>query len=246
MSPQIQRPGHPYVQIADHYRQLITAGDLQPGTRLPTVTTIANEWGVSPGTAHKAIRLLAGERLVDPTQQGTWVLGTRATPTPRDRVGRVHRGDEEPGDVSVTAAERVTAPDYVADLLGLDTGAQVIRRESITRSATGSPTMLTVVWVPAAFADRAPELVEDQALDEAAVIHDRVGRTITHGRDWVTGRDADKREARALDLDVGSPITAGTWLWSDERGVVEYGEYVMPANHVVSYEYSVDASRETR
>ncbi|MGW9558222.1 GntR family transcriptional regulator [Nocardiopsis sp. NPDC055551] len=69
----LSRPAAPYVQIADHYRELIATGSLPPGDRLPTVIQMATAWRVSPGTAHKAVRLLRGEGLVRTTRQGTTV-----------------------------------------------------------------------------------------------------------------------------------------------------------------------------
>lgn len=69
----LSRPAAPYAQIATHYRDLISLGDLQPGDRLPTVIQMATAWKVSPGTAHKAIRQLRSEGLVHTTRQGTTV-----------------------------------------------------------------------------------------------------------------------------------------------------------------------------
>lgn len=74
----LSRPAAPYVQIADHYRELIATGNLQPGDRLPTVIQMAAVWRVSPGTAHKAVRRLRSEGLVRTTRQGTTVQGEAA------------------------------------------------------------------------------------------------------------------------------------------------------------------------
>lgn len=74
----LSRPAAPYVQIADHYRELIATGNLQPGDRLPTVIQMAAAWKVSPGTAHKAVRRLRSEGLVRTTRQGTTVQGEEA------------------------------------------------------------------------------------------------------------------------------------------------------------------------
>ncbi|HLR97326.1 MAG TPA: GntR family transcriptional regulator [Jiangellaceae bacterium] len=69
----LSRPAAPYLQIADHYRELIATGVLRSGDRLPTVIQMATTWRVSPGTAHKAVRRLRGEGLVRTTRQGTTV-----------------------------------------------------------------------------------------------------------------------------------------------------------------------------
>ncbi|RSS85514.1 GntR family transcriptional regulator, partial [Streptomyces sp. WAC02707] len=54
----------PYAQIAAHYAALITSGDLQPGSLLPSIKTLSQEWSVSTATAEKALRKLRNEGLV--------------------------------------------------------------------------------------------------------------------------------------------------------------------------------------
>lgn len=44
---------------------------------------------------------------------------------------------------------------------------------------------------------------------------------------------------RPLGLATGTAVLAGAWTYSDDRGVIEYGEYVAPPEHVVTYDYDV-------
>jgi DNA-binding transcriptional regulator YhcF (GntR family) len=44
----------PYAQIAAHYAELITSGELQPGSLLPSIKNLSQEWSVSAATAEKA------------------------------------------------------------------------------------------------------------------------------------------------------------------------------------------------
>jgi DNA-binding transcriptional MocR family regulator len=37
----------PYAKIAAHYAELITSGQLEPGTLLPSIKNLAEEWKVS-------------------------------------------------------------------------------------------------------------------------------------------------------------------------------------------------------
>lgn len=53
-----------YVRIADQVRQQITAGLLQPGQPVPSITTLTQDHGVARQTAAKALRLLESEGLV--------------------------------------------------------------------------------------------------------------------------------------------------------------------------------------
>ncbi len=54
----------PYAQIAAHYAELITSGQLTPGSLLPSIKNLAQEWNVSTATAEKALRKLRTEGLV--------------------------------------------------------------------------------------------------------------------------------------------------------------------------------------
>jgi integrase len=67
------RVPRPYEMIAKTLRQQIASQDLKRGDRLPTVADLATAQGVSVGTAHRAVALLAGEGLLNVTR------GQRAT-----------------------------------------------------------------------------------------------------------------------------------------------------------------------
>jgi len=56
--------GSAYERIADRLRELILAGMLRHGERLPTEATLAAEFGVSRATAREAVRMLAAQGLV--------------------------------------------------------------------------------------------------------------------------------------------------------------------------------------
>ena len=51
-------------QLAEHIRQAIASGDLQPGEALPGEHTIADAVGIHRDTAREAIHLLASEGLL--------------------------------------------------------------------------------------------------------------------------------------------------------------------------------------
>jgi DNA-binding GntR family transcriptional regulator len=54
-------PVAPYVQIAGQLREMITSGELVPGSRLPSVEAIVQETGVAKLTARKALRRVRAE-----------------------------------------------------------------------------------------------------------------------------------------------------------------------------------------
>jgi DNA-binding GntR family transcriptional regulator len=53
-----------YAQLADILRQLITSGELQPRSLLPSESYLQQEHGVSRGTVRMAMGLLREEGLV--------------------------------------------------------------------------------------------------------------------------------------------------------------------------------------
>ncbi len=239
MSPRLERPEPPYVQIAEHYRQLIRDGILAEGDRLPAVAAIAEEWGVAPRTAHKALRYLRGAQLVDISPQGTRVRQQRETPAPRDRVRRELHGERLDVERVQVREVGVVTRAYVAELLGLDEGAEVIRREEVTYRGE-TPIRLSVRWLPGRFTADVPELTRPEAVNTVEAVQRATGRKVHRGEDAIEARSANEREASALQLPVGSPILAGVWQWSDTAGVIEYGEYVCPPKHVVTYRYEVE------
>jgi len=57
-------PVPPSRQIAEILRQKISSGELPPNSKVPSRIQLAGEYGVSPETAAKAIRILREEGLV--------------------------------------------------------------------------------------------------------------------------------------------------------------------------------------
>jgi DNA-binding GntR family transcriptional regulator len=53
----------PYQQIATDLRGRIKSGELAPGDMVPSITSLAQEYGVAKGTAVKALDLLRREGL---------------------------------------------------------------------------------------------------------------------------------------------------------------------------------------
>lgn len=242
--PDISRPVPAYVQIANHYRAAILTGELAPSARLPSVSDLAAEWNVATATAARAIGLLQVEGAVYTSPRGTFVADQEVVfRNPQDRVRTAARWRTTSSDetVLVTGVGIVPAPAYVGELLSLDPGDMVIRREEVTRRGR-RPVMLSVDWVPGMDAVSAGELLSPEPIAGGVYrfAQRATGRRVTHERDYVRGRGADHREATSLNLSVGCPILAGTHIWSDDDGVVVYGEWVLPPDQVVSWEFRID------
>nr|WP_179816237.1 GntR family transcriptional regulator [Allostreptomyces psammosilenae] len=237
-----------YQRIADHYRQLIQDGALRAGDRLPTVKEMAQEHGVATATIVKALGQLQVEEHIRTSPRGTLVADeSPGNSSGRDRLDRVTRTGSllSAGETQlVTAAQLVVSPLYVADIFGLDAGDQVVRREAVIGRANQRLALL-VTWYPAEFAVMVPDLLSTAPSKAAGLlprILDATGRRVTHARDDMHAREADEREARALGMRTGAPTLAGAHRWSDDDGVIEYGEWCLPTLHVIGYHYSLDGS----
>ncbi|MFJ9691572.1 GntR family transcriptional regulator [Kitasatospora sp. NPDC101183] len=232
-----------FMRIADHYRRLILTGELDPGTKLATQRELSKTWGVSIATVTGAVQQLVVEGYLLTSPRGTFVADEpEVTSAPRDRLLHVQRVRSSLMDHEtsiVTVAELKVPPLYVQELFGLDPGDQLVRREFVTGRGKNR-TMYQGVYYPAEFAALVPDLLSTAPGTNAGLLAKVLAatdRTIRHARDDMHGRSSNAREASALGISVGSPILAGVHRWSDERGVIEYGEWCIPARYTIGYEY---------
>ena len=79
-------PTPPYEQLRSQLADLIRAGRLSPGDRLPPLRQIAGDLGVAVGTAARAYRELEREGLLTSRRGG----GTRVAATDRSPGNRLH------------------------------------------------------------------------------------------------------------------------------------------------------------
>src|SRR3984885_15322681 len=79
-------PRRPNVQIAASIRAAILTGELEPGSRLPSGTDLADYFGVTRSTVANAIRKLSDEGFVrSRTGSGVFVRDQASLPVPGDR-----------------------------------------------------------------------------------------------------------------------------------------------------------------
>ncbi|WP_307721571.1 UTRA domain-containing protein [Embleya hyalina] len=143
--------------------------------------------------------------------------------------------------IVVTAAGLVVPPNYIREMFQLDHGDQIVRRESVIGRGK-TRTALTVTWHPVEFLGLVPDLVST-AVGKAAGLTDKVltatGRKITHGRDDMHARTADAREASHLGVPIGASILGLGYRWSDEAGIIEFGEVCLPSMLTIGYPYEL-------
>jgi GntR family transcriptional regulator len=54
----------PYKQVADAIARRILSGQLAPGARVPSITTLVQDYGIAKNTARRALTVLAEQGLV--------------------------------------------------------------------------------------------------------------------------------------------------------------------------------------
>ncbi|WP_326819958.1 aminotransferase class I/II-fold pyridoxal phosphate-dependent enzyme [Streptosporangium sp. NBC_01756] len=121
--------------IATDLIDLIRQGTLRPGTRLPTVRSLASKLGVSPGTVADAWSELRKHRMISTDRRrGTTVLGPPGVPHPAryERIGNF--GSRLAVDLAIAAPDPALLPPLGAALAAASSteGLNAYIRETIT------------------------------------------------------------------------------------------------------------------
>lgn len=244
MAPQVRRELPPFMQIANHFRQRIVDGAIAPGVKLPSIAEIAAAWGVATATAAKGIKQLQAEGYVRSSTQGTFAdLGRKQTTGP-DRLRMVRAGGSavRPGErVEILGAALCPAPAEVAEALGVEAGAEVIRRRR-RYVDEGGVMAVSTSWLPSGFAERAPELLRKEPLPMMTfgLIEERTGRRAVRRRDTVSLTLVTEDVAGPLELSVGTPTL--TWInhyWDQHGEVTEYATDHLGPGRLLSAEYDM-------
>lgn len=196
-----------YAQIEQRLAGLISDGELTPGDRLPSERDLAARVGVSRLTARAALASLAQRGLVQRGvgRRGTFVAQPKLTYDLRDFAGfteMARRHGLEAG-AEILAAEQATAPDTVAEALGLAPGEAVYRFVRL-RLAGGAPLTLEHTWIPVG---PYPNLLErDLTHSLYAVMGDVYGRAPVRATERLEAHIALEDQARALGVSQGAPL----------------------------------------
>lgn len=195
-----------YAQVRERLVDRIRSGEWKPGQLIANEFEIAAEFGVSQGTARKAISDLASEGLVVRRQgRGTFVVEhTPAHVLFRffnlfDAAGAAVIPDSRDGKASLAAAsaeERKT--------LGLERNAKVLRI-SRTRTHDGAPLMCEIIALPEALF---PGLAERHEIPNTLydLFQKSYGVLVTRTDDRLSAVAADPQTAATLDVAPGTPL----------------------------------------
>ncbi|MFJ2752822.1 GntR family transcriptional regulator [Streptomyces sp. NPDC087297] len=188
-----------YQSVAQDLRGKIADRRLKPGDKIPSLTELQAEYGVSDTVILEARKVLVSEGLlVARTGDGTYV---RERPEPQRLVRHIPESAEQPlfrletGEsglfpdaTEVEPAASVPAPAGVAKLLGVKTARKVSRTVRLFRHE-GTPVQVVTVY--------------------------EVARGSTEGavsEELISSRPALDTEAQALEGVAGQPVTVDTWV----------------------------------
>src|SRR2546423_9807681 len=136
--PEIQRALPKYLQIANHVRDQILRGDLQPGDEVPSERQIAADWDVARPTAARALEALRQQGFVESRQgSGTFVRHQlHPNRLARERYSRAREtGFIYPPNerAEIVVAEQAGATPSVVDALHLAVGGEAVRRKRVNQ-----------------------------------------------------------------------------------------------------------------
>lgn len=131
------RPGKAlYAQVADAIADHIAINKLKRGDRLPSQSQLMKTYGVSQATVRQALLNLSNRGLVRAEHgRGVFVDQPRLSVSVESvSVARNDNADLRPVRFEHINSESVFAPERMAELLGIESGTQIIRVRRIIRS----------------------------------------------------------------------------------------------------------------
>jgi GntR family transcriptional regulator len=212
-----------YRQVYEVLVRRIAEGTWRPGQTLPSEQALAAELGVSQGTVRKAMDSLAAENLILRRQgKGSFV----AEHTQEHALFRFFRlarpsPDREPvtPQLGPTRVHSRAASRIERQRLRLAEGADVIEIRR-TRLVDETPAINEKIILPTSLF---PGIERQEALPNTlySLYQNVYGISIAFAREELSAVLADKRDAAALDIPVGSPL-----LQIDRIGVALDGRRV--------------------
>lgn len=240
----IEQPVAGFKQVAAILRREIRTGVYEPGSLMPSEPELVERFGVSRSVINRALSLLYSEGLVRP-ERGR---GTTVNPIPvipRNAVARQAKQVREGGDArgafdgelrrlgltpkSEVTVEQVTANAEVAELLGIDEGAQVLARRRVM-SANDVPVQLATSYIPWDIAEGTQLTEEDTGPGGTYSRLADLGHKPTRFSERTRERAPEEAEASGLRMDSSQRVFHITRIAREASGrAVEVTESIMPA-----------------
>lgn len=238
--------------IADDLREQIRAGQLAPGSTLPTTRELAEHYGVTPKTVSAGIDALKVEGLVIGEQGGrrrvrsdrpiTWNLTKFERGQRRDSavMDDWSTAIKEAGRVPAqhVTVSREAASSEVAEWLQVTPGSEIVQRVRM-RTVDDRPFQLSTSWFPGEIA-LGTLLEEEGDVSVPGGILKSIGHPQHRVRDEITVRMPTPEEIQQLQLPPGTPVAQHVRIGIGERGPVRVMKTIAPGDrHMLVYEMEV-------
>lgn len=199
-------PAPAYAQIAERLVDLIESGRLTTGDRLPAERDLALWVGVSRMTARAALSALHRRGLIKrDVGRGTFVAPPKLEHSLSPLAGfteLVRRQGLAP-TAEIRAVAELAAPPAIAERLGLEPAAPVVRVERL-RLGDGEPLALEDSWIPAA---PFPGLARHDLRGSVyALMREVYGTPPVRAIERLEPRVAEPHHAQALGIAPGTPL----------------------------------------
>lgn len=219
------RPEPLWAQLRVLLSQMIQAGDLKAGDRLPSEHALVNALGVSRPVVRAALASLERTGLVvKVARRGVFVARERdALDFAASNLGLF--SDLKAKGVAVTTRTkelvRTEASERETSLLDLLPGVEVIRLKR-TYIANGTPIALGNITVPAGLAPGLEALdFENQSFYRT--LADHYGLRVARAERWLEAIVIGGEDARRLALPVGAPVLRVESIgWTEDGVPLEY------------------------
>lgn len=226
-----------YQRLADLLRNEIRSGTRKPGDRLPSENVIAEEYGLAPGTARKALAELVNEGILVRVQgRGTFVR----RPSFDNSLFRFFRfrskdsADALP-DSQIISRTTQELPDHIATHLNQAPSSDGIRMIRL-RVIEGTPILLEEIWLALEKFQPFLEMSDEEIGPLLYPVYDSAcGQIIARAEEILTAESADEDTARQLEISAGDPIIVVDRLafgfdgqpieWRRSRGPAEHFHY---------------------
>lgn len=236
-------------QLAEDLRSRITAGEYQPGDKLPTERALADRYGVARNTARESARLLAAEGLVT-TVQGSGIYVRRKPRLLRmgsERYSQRLRAETglspyraelvkqgRTAYVDCVSIERVKPPIDVTERLDVDaTTKSVVRREN-WYYADDEPMQVGITYVPWFIVRNS--VVGRKADMGGGGIYARLeelGYPVARAREEISAFMPDPETSRGLAIPPGVPVVEVLHTSIDDHGAAfDVTRFTMRADHM--------------
>ncbi|WAL65593.1 GntR family transcriptional regulator [Amycolatopsis cynarae] len=245
-------------EVAARLRAAIKAGELKPGTRLPTNEKLRERFGAGKNTISSAIQLLKGEGLLSGVGGGP--VHVRVIPTTSNRSNERYHVEKELArapeevrrrngvaelDSSVSVAqlskdtatyEVVNPSSDVAEVLGISESDYVLRRTYLRQHREGEGFSRTFSYIPYEIVRDYPPLLD--ANNEpwpGGTLHQlyTAGVEVAKIVDHVSARMPTDEEIKLYDIPFGVPVIPIRKVSYDTNGrAVEVMDILTPADRL--------------